>query len=62
MRLDVCPDKACYRPNEPVKLLVTLAAPASADVQIVASITFLASEVTCLVQSCHLAAGEQRTV
>ena len=57
MLVDICPDKAFYRPGETVRLSVKLAGQTEADVHIVASIAFLPDEVARLVQAVHLVAG-----
>ncbi len=61
MLVDICPDKAFYRPGETVRLSVKLAGQTEADVHIVASIAFLPDEVARLVQAVHLVAGETVT-
>ena len=65
MLLDVQPDRACYRPGETVQLLVSLTgwgtAEAGTEVQIVASIAFLADEVTRLSSLVQLAGGPPAT-
>ena len=61
MLVDICPDKAFYRPGETVRLSVELAGQTEADVHVVASIAFLSEEVARLTQAVHLVAGETVT-
>ena len=58
MLLDVYPDKAFYRPGQPVRLVVSLTSPTAAEVQIVACISFLADEIARLTQTLPLRAGK----
>ncbi len=62
MQLDVCPDKACYRPGETVRLDVTLSGGAAGELWVVARIFFLADEVARLAQSVRPAAGAATAV
>jgi len=57
MRLDIHPDRAFYRPSEPVQLHVSLAGDVASDVRILASITHLSDEMARLVHTVHPAAG-----
>jgi dextranase len=54
--LDVHPDKAFYRPGETVRLVARLAGPTEVEVQIVASVTFLAEEIIRLTCTASLTA------
>jgi len=58
------PDKATYRPGEPVEFLITLTNPLtrSLSVDVIASVKYLAEEVTPLAQPAELPPGGQQTL
>ena len=59
MLLDVQPDKAFYHPRESVRLVVSLTSPIATMVHVVACISFLSDEITRLMQTLPLRAGEK---
>jgi dextranase len=61
MRLDVYPDKGCYRPGESVRLRAELAAGTDLEACLVASITLLCDEVAQVTETVHVPANGRAT-